>query len=122
MTKITLKRGKPERILSGHPWIYGNEIETVKGDVAPGEIVEVFDSKNYFLGKGYYNSKSQINVRLLTREREEEINEDFFKKKIQSCWEYRKKIGYIENFRLVFGEADFLPALVIDKFSDYFVI
>jgi 23S rRNA G2069 N7-methylase RlmK/C1962 C5-methylase RlmI len=65
MTKIILKKGRHDRILSGHPWVYGNEIESVKGDVQPGDIVEVFDSKNYFIGKGYYNSKSQITVRLL---------------------------------------------------------
>ena len=75
-----------------------------------------------FIGKGYINPKSQILVRLLTRDKNEEIDEEFFYKRIQRCWEYRKKIGYVENCRLVFGEADSLPQLIIDKFNDYFVI
>ncbi len=122
MSKVILIKGKHQRILSGHPWVYGNQIETVQGIVEPGEIVEVYDGKKFFLGKGYYNEKSQIRIRLLTRQREEEINKNFFKRRITSCWNYRKQLGYIENYRLVFGEADFLPALVIDKFGDLFVI
>jgi len=122
MTKIILKKGRHDRILSGHPWVYGNEIESVKGDVQPGDIVEVFDSKNYFIGKGYYNSKSQITVRLLTKNKAEDIDESFFRRRLEACFEYRKKIGYHSNYRLVFGEADFLPGLVIDKFGDYFVL
>ncbi|MBA2423597.1 MAG: class I SAM-dependent rRNA methyltransferase [Chitinophagales bacterium] len=122
MSKVILKKGKHQRIRSGHPWVYGNEIEMLHGAVEPGEIVEVYDAKNYFLGKGYYNERSQIRVRLLTRELDEEINEEFFRRRIISCWNYRKQLGYTENYRLVFGEADFLPALVIDKLGDFFVL
>lgn len=106
----------------GHPWIFANEVDRVEGDVKGGETVTVFTHDNKFIGKGYINPKSQILVRLLTREKGEEINEEFFYQQILQCWEYRKKIGYTENCRLVFGEADSLPQLIIDKFNDYFVI
>jgi len=109
-------------VVNGHPWIFNNEVEKIEGDVQGGEIGEVFTYDKKFVGKGYINPKSQILVRLLTRNKTEEINEQFFQKKISECWEYRKKLGYTENCRLVFGEADSLPQLIIDKFNDYFVI
>ncbi len=92
--------------------------ETVK----PGDIVTVFNSDRKFIGKGYINPKSQIAIRLLTRDENEEIDDRFFQRKIEMAWAYRKRLGYIENCRLVFGEADGLPALIIDKFGDHFVI
>jgi 23S rRNA (cytosine1962-C5)-methyltransferase len=110
------------RIANGHPWIFNNEVEAVEGDVKGGEIVGVFTHDKKFVGQGYINPKSQILVRLLTREKNAEVNEQFFYDRIAQCWEYRKKLGYAENCRLVFGEADFLPQLIIDKFNDYFVI
>src|SRR5881394_1515963 len=117
-SEIILKRGKYPRIASGHPWIYGNEIDRVKseseGEIEGVAIVDVRDDRGKFVGRGYFNPKSQIAVRLLTRKREEKIDEEFFRGKILACHEYRKKIGYTENFRLVFGEGDFLPALIID--------
>ncbi len=122
MNKVTLKRKIGIRIMNGHPWIFANEVEKVEGTPAQGDIVEVFFHDNKFLGKGYYNSQSQIIVRLLTREKGIEVNDDFFLKKLQKCWQYRQKLGYTENCRLVFGEADGIPQLIIDKFNDYFVI
>ena len=122
MTKVILKKGNYQRIFSGHPWVYSNEIGTFTAPIAGGEIVEVFDSRNRFVGRGYYNVKSQITVRLLTRDINEQIDEAFFKTRIESCLQYRQKLGYTENFRLVFGESDFLPGLIIDKFGDYFVL
>lgn len=122
MNKVFLKRKIAQRIANGHPWIFNNEIEKVEGEANGGETVEVFTHDNKFVGKGYINPKSQILVRLLTRKKSEEINEDFFLNRIRGCWEYRKKLGYTENCRLVFGEADDLPQLIIDKFNDYFVI
>ena len=121
MTKVFLKRKIAPRIANGHPWIYGNEIDTTDGDIVPGAIVDVYFADKKFAGRGYINPQSQIAVRLLTRTKEE-INEDFFYQRILQCWHYRQKLGYTENCRLVFGEADYLPALVIDKFNDYFVI
>ena len=122
MSKVFLNKKISQRISNGHPWIYSNEVHHIKGEVAPGDIVEVFTHDDKFIGKGYINPKSLIIIRLLTRDSKEEINEQFFHRRILAAWEYRKKIGYTENCRLIFGEADFLPALIIDKFNDYFVI
>ena len=122
MIKIFLKRKISTRIANGHPWIFNNEVEKTEGDVKGGEIVEVFTHDKRFIGKGYINPRSQILVRLLTRNKNDEINEQFFLNQINKCWVYRKKLGYTENCRLVFGEADSLPQLIIDKFNDYFVI
>ena len=122
MIKVFLNNKISPRVVNGHPWIFSNEVNIIDGEILGGEIVEVFTHDKKFIGKGYINPKSQIIIRLLTREKNEIINDDFFLQKINDAWNYRKKIGYTENCRLVFGEADFLPALIIDKFNDYFVI
>jgi 23S rRNA (cytosine1962-C5)-methyltransferase len=122
MTKVYLKKKISRRIESGHPWIFGNEVNTVEGDTAGGETVEVYTHDKKFVGRGYINPQSQILVRLLTREKSEVIDEGFFYGRIKEAWEYRQKLGYTENCRLIFGEADFMPALIIDKFNDYFVL
>lgn len=121
MTKIVLRRKIAHRIANGHPWIFGNEVDKIIGDVNAGDIVDVYYADDKFCGRGYINPKSQIVVRLLTRKKEE-INDDFFYNRILQSWNYRKKIGYTENCRLIFGEADEMPALIIDKFNDYFVL
>ena len=121
MTKVYLRKKIAPRISNGHPWIYGNEVEKIEGEVIGGDIVEVIYGDGKFAGRGYINPKSQILVRLLTR-KPEQIDDTFFLKRISQAWLYRQKIGYTENCRLVFGEADQLPALIIDKFNDYFVI
>ncbi len=125
MKSFFLNKNISNRVESGHPWVFANEINRGKAlDAAaePGEIVNVFTHDKKFIGKGYVNPQSQIMVRLLTRNKEENIDETFFYKKLQQAWEYRKQIGYTENCRLIFGEADELPQLIVDKFSDYFVI
>lgn len=109
----------------GHPWIFGNEVNTGKAlDAAAkaGEIVNVYTHDKKFIGKGYINPQSQIMVRLLTRDKDETINEQFFVDRLQKAWAYRQKIGYTENCRLIFGEADDIPQLIVDKFNHYFVI
>ncbi len=121
MTKVFLKKKIAQRIANGHPWIFGNEVEKIEGNVEAGEIVEVYYADNKFCGRGYINPKSQILVRLLTRKKEE-INETFFYNRILASWKYRQQIGYVENCRLIFGEADDMPALIIDKFNDHFVL
>lgn len=108
--------------MNGHPWIFNNEVDKAEKLMEAGEVAEVFSHDGKFLGKGYVNPQSQIQVRLLTRNKAEEINDQFFFNRIRECWEYRQKIGYTENCRLVFGEADGLPQLIIDKFNDYFVL
>ena len=122
MNKVYLKRKISRRVVDGHPWIFNNEVERVEGEVSGGETVDVFTHDSKFVGQGYINPKSQILVRLLTRQKSEQINEDFFLNRIRECWKYRSTLGYTENCRLVFGEADSLPQLIIDKFNDYFVI
>lgn len=120
MNKVYLKRKITPRVVNGHPWIFNNEVESMEGEA--GSTVEVFTHDKKFVGKGYLNPQSQIVVRLLTRDKNEEIDDGFFQRRIAACWDYRRRLGYTENCRLVFGEADSLPQLIIDKFNDYFVI
>jgi 23S rRNA (cytosine1962-C5)-methyltransferase len=122
MKKVHLRRKIANRIAGGHPWIFANEVERIEGSPEAGAVVDVYFHDGKFVGKGYFNQQSQIIVRLLTHDKKTEINDDFFLNKIKACWSYRQKIGYEENCRLVFGEADGLPQLIIDKFNDYFVI
>jgi len=125
MKSIFLNKNISRRVESGHPWVFGNEVNRGKAlDAAAkaGEVVNVYTHDKKFIGRGYINPQSQIMVRLLTRDKDEVIDEQFFLNRIQKAWEYRQKIGYVENCRLIFGEADDLPQLIIDKFNDYFVI
>lgn len=122
MSSVYLKRKISPRVVNGHPWVFANEVEKIDGEVEGGDIVELFTHDKKYVGKGFINPKSQILVRLLSRSKSDTINEEYFIERIRQCWEYRKKIGYTENCRLVFGEADSLPQLIIDKFNDYFVI
>ena len=120
--QVILQKGKGRRVENGHPWVYGNEIDKIEGNPQTGDIVEVYNFRNEFIGKGYINQLSQITVRLLTRDKSENIDKSFFRERLLTCKAYRTTLNYIENYRLVFGEADFLPALVIDKFNDVYVI
>ena len=125
MKSLFLNKNISSRVESGHPWIFANEVNRGKAlDAAAkaGEIVNVFTHDKKFIGKGYVNPLSQIMVRLLTRDKNREINDAFFYETIQQAWAYRQKLGYVQNCRLIFGEADELPQLIIDKFNDYFVI
>ena len=122
MPDLTLKRKIAPRIAQGHPWIFANEVDKLPDGLEGGEIVDVLYHDGKFAGRRYVNPKSQIIARLLTRNKNEQVNEEFFLKRIRQAWEYRQQLGYVENCRLVFGEADYLPALIIDKFNDYFVI
>lgn len=122
MTKVTLNRKISQRVANGHPWVFANEVNRVEGNAEAGAIVDVHTHDDKFLGRGYFNPKSQILVRILTRKKNEEINDDFFLRKLSEAWKQRQQMGYKENCRLIFGEADGLPQLIIDKFNDYFVI
>lgn len=121
MLKVILKKGEDKRILRGHSWIYDNEIEVVQGQVTPGAIADVYNFKNNFIGRGYINPRSKIRIRILTT-KQEEINREFFYQRIKTAWEYRKKVVDTNCCRVIFGEADFLPALIVDKFADYLVL
>ena len=122
MIPVILKKKIGLRIENGHPWIFGNEIAETDEAVKPGDVVTVFNGDKKFIGKGFFNPQSQIAIRLLTRDENERVDAGFIHRRIEAAWNYRKKIGYTENCRLVFGEADGLPALIIDKFSEHFVI
>ena len=122
MPSLTLKRKIAPRIALGHPWIFANEVDKLPDGLEGGEIVDVHYYDGKFAGRGYVNPKSQIIARILTRNKNEQINEEFFLHRIRQAWQYRQQIGYSENCRLIFGEADGLAALIIDKFNDYFVI
>lgn len=122
MRKVVLKRKISNRVVNGHPWVFANEIDLMDDELQAGDtaLVETFDGQ--FVGYGYVNPLSRIPVRILSRKKGETIDAGFFHKRIEEAWRYRQQLGYIENCRLVFGEADFLPQLIIDKFNDYFVV
>jgi len=122
MKQVILNRKISNRVVSGHPWIFSNEIDLMDDALEAGDIADVYTYDHKFVGRGYFNPVSMIPIRLLTRNKAEEINAAFFHRRILEAWEYRKKIGYTENCRLIFGEADGLPQLIIDKFNDYFVL
>ncbi len=122
MLKVILRKKIGHRVLNGHPWIFSNEIDMMDDQLEGGDIADVFTSEGKFVGRGYVNPRSTITVRLLTRQRDEVIDAAFFHRRIQKAWDYRRRLGYVENCRLIFGEADDMPQLIIDKFNDHFVI
>ena len=119
---VTLKKGEGRLLKSGGMWIFDNEIASIMGSFVNGDIVLIRDFDGYPLGRGYINTNSRITVRLLTREEHQEIDSDFFEKRVRDAWEYRKKVVDTSSCRVIFGEADFLPGLVVDKFSDVMVV
>ncbi len=118
----TLKKGEGRFLKAGGMWIYDNEIAGIRGTYENGEIVRVEDFDGYPLGKGYINDRSRIRIRMMTRKKDTVIDETFLQERLRSAWEYRKAVTDLSSCRLVFGEADFLPGLVIDKFSDVLVV
>jgi 23S rRNA (cytosine1962-C5)-methyltransferase len=121
MSDVYLSSGRHDATFHGHPWIYANQLHDANLTLTAGEIVNVYSHKKRFLGKGFVNPLSQIRIRLLTRGNEE-INDEFFYGKLLQSLDYRKTIGYENNFRLVHGEGDGLPSLIIDKFTDVLVL
>ena len=119
---VTLKKGEGRTIKAGGMWIFDNEIESILGSFTDGDIVVIHDFDGYPMGKGFINRNSKIEVRLLTRNSKQEIDGEFLKQRVKDAWEYRKKTVDISSCRVIFGEADFLPGLVIDKFSDVLVV
>lgn len=118
---VTLKKGEGRMVKSGGAWIFDNEIDSVLGEFDDGDIVLVHDFDGYPMGRGFINRHSKIRVRMLTRNIDQEIDEEFFRMRLKDAWEYRKKTVDTSSCRIVFGEADFLPGMVIDKFSDVLV-
>ena len=121
-TIITLKKGEGRTIKAGGLWIFDNEIESIMGRFKNGDIVTVHDFDGYPMGRGYINQNSKIRIRLMTSNVHQEIDRDFLTMRLQNAWDYRKKTVDTDSCRIVFGDADFLPGLVIDKFSDVLVV
>lgn len=124
MAEIVLRKTREKRVQSGHPWIYQTEIERVDdpaGEIEPGDIVRVVNSKGVFVCKALYNPASMIALRVLTV-RDEPTDEEFFRRRIEAAWEYRKRLCDVNSCRLIFGESDYLPALIVDKFADILVV
>lgn len=119
---ITLKKGEGRTIKAGGMWIFDNEIASTAGSFENGDIVIVKDFDGYPMGKGFINENSKIRVRLMTRRIEQEIDAVFLMGRVKDAWEYRKKTVDTDSCRVIFGEADFLPGLVVDKFSDILVV
>ncbi|OIJ15710.1 rRNA large subunit methyltransferase I [Anaerobacillus arseniciselenatis] len=122
MTKVILNKQRRKRLEQGHPWVYQSEVAKIKGEYEAGDIVDVFNHQNHFLGKGYINPQSQMIVRILTHN-DEEINQQFFIRKIEKAWQHRERfIPGVRSCRAIYGEADFLPGLVVDKYEDVLVV
>ena len=119
---VTLKKGEGRTIKAGGMWVFDNEIATITGHFENGDIVIVHDFDGYPMGKGFINQKSKIRIRMMTRKTDVVIDEAFLRMRLADAWEYRKKTVDTSSCRIVFGEADFLPGIVIDKFSDVLVV
>lgn len=121
-TIVTLKKGEGRTLKAGGMWVFDNEIESIMGRFENGSIVTVHDFDGYPMGRGFINQNSKIRVRLMTRNVNQEIDHEFLRNRVRMAWEYRKKTVDTGSCRVIFGEADFLPGLVIDKFSDVLVV
>lgn len=119
--KVILKKGEEIRIKEGHPWVYSNEIKGFEGNISSGDICDVYTYDNEFIGRGFLNTASKIMVRMLSFEKID-INQEFFDQRIKLANDYRLSIGLNNNYRVVFGEADLLPGLIVDKYGDYLSI
>ena len=119
---LILKKGEGRTIKAGGSWIYDNEIDRIDGSFKDGNILRVEDFDGYPMGWGFINTKSKITVRMLTRNAEEEMNDEFLYRRVKAAWEYRKAVIDTSSCRVIFGEADFLPGLVIDKYEDVLVV
>lgn len=122
LTVVTLKKGEGRLLKSGGMWIFDNEIVSIMGSFENGDVVLVRDFDGYPLGKGFINTNSKITVRILSRDESTEINHEFFEERVRAAWNYRKKTVDTGSCRVIFGEADFLPGLVVDKFTDVLVV
>ena len=103
-------------------WVFDNEIASINGEFENGDIVSIHDFDDYFMGYGFINTDSKITVRLMSRHREHPVDDMLLEQRVRNAWNYRKAVGDTGCCRLIFGEADFLPGIVIDKFSDILVV
>lgn len=122
MAVATLKKGEGRTLKAGGAWIFDNEIESVMGSAENGDIVLVHDFDGYPLGRGFINRNSKIRIRMMTRNIDQEIDREFLKMRVRNAWEYRKTTVDTSSCRVIFGEADFLPGLTVDKYEDVLVV
>ncbi|MGN0374617.1 MAG: rRNA large subunit methyltransferase I, partial [Butyrivibrio sp.] len=122
MATVFIKKREGRSFKEGGLWFYDNEIDRIEGSFENGDIVDVVDFDGYFLGKGFINTNSKITIRIMTRHRDEEIDYEFIRKRVKECVRYRMDTVDTSSCRLIFGEADFFPGLVVDKFSDVLVV
>lgn len=121
-TVVTLKKGEGRTLKAGGAWVYDNEIDTILGSFENGDIVTVHDFDGYFMGYGFINTNSKITVRIMSRHKEHPVTEEFLRERVRAAWKYRKQVIDTSSCRIIFGEADWLPGLVVDKFSDVLVV
>ena len=119
---VTLKKGEGRSLKAGGLWVYDNEIDTIMGTFKNGDIVAVHDFDGYMMGRGFINQNSKIRVRMMTRDKEQLIDHDFLKRRVEAAWNYRKDTVDTSSCRVIFGEADFLPGIVVDKYEDILVV
>lgn len=123
MASVVLVRSRKKRLEQGHPWIYNNEIASVEGSPEPGDLVDVVNHQGRYLATGYYNPASQITVRVISYHPVETMDRAFFAERFRGCLEHRERFLKGDNaYRLVYGEADFLPGLIVDRFGDVLVV
>lgn len=119
---VTLKKGEGRSLKAGGLWVFDNEIDTIMGTFTNGDTVIVHDFDGYMMGRGFINQNSKIRVRMMTRNKEQQIDEAFLRNRVQTAWDYRKDTVDTSSCRVIFGEADFLPGIVIDKYEDVLVV
>lgn len=119
---VTLKKGEGRTIKAGGAWIFDNEISTITGRFKNGDIVIVHDFDGYPMGRGFINQNSKIRIRMMTRKVDQNIDEEFLRMRVKNAWEYRKNTVDTSSCRIIFGEADFLPGMVVDKYEDVLVV
>ena len=119
---VTLKKGEGRSLKAGGLWIYDNEIDSIVGTFHNGDIVVVHDFDGYIMGRGFINQNSKIRIRMMTRDKEQQIDQAFIKRRVQAAWNYRKDTVDTSSCRVIFGEADFLPGIVVDKYEDVLVV
>ena len=119
---VRIKKGEGRSLKAGGMWIYDNEIDTVKGDYTDGDMVFVEDFDGYPLGHGFINTNSRLTVRMMSRKKDAVVDDAFIEMRVRAAWDYRKTTTDTSSCRIIFGEADFLPGIVIDKFEDILVV
>lgn len=121
-TIVTLKKGEGRTLKAGGMWVYDNEIDSIQGSFENGDMVEVRDFDGYCMGCGYLNTRSKIAVRMMSRKKDAVIDQAFLERRVRDAWEYRRQVTDTSSCRVIFGEADFLPGIVVDKFADVLVV